>query len=120
MEPADAVLFGLGVRGMLGMLGVAVVSGAASLLMRLSSDQAAKARKALGEKFNDNDIIRTSLPLYGATHIVGSIVAGVLSYLSLSSAISGNALYSAVGVAAFSGARALNWFSERQFGPSKE
>lgn len=116
METSDAVLFGLGMRGMLGMLAVAIVSGAASLLMRLSADQAAKARKALGEQFRDADIIRTSLSLYAATHIVGSVVAGVLSYLSLSSAISGNALYSAVGVSAFSGARALNWFSERQFG----
>ena len=120
MGSSDAVLFGLGVRGMLGMFAVAIVSGAASLLMRLSADQAAKARKALGETFRDADIIRTSLPLYATTHVVGSVLAGMLSYLSLSSSISGNTLFSAVGVAAFSGARALNWYSERTFGSPKE
>ena len=114
------IVFGLGMRGMLGMLAVALVSGAASLLMRLSAGQAAKARKALGEKYNEADIILTAIPLYSAAHIVGSIVAGVLSYLSLSSSITGNSLYSAVGVAAFSGARAFNWLSERQYGPTKE
>ena len=89
--------------------GLATFGGLASLLQRLDASQRALDDRANGRQFNPKAIIQASKPLFIASHMVGAVFIGTMTYFLLSGqsiVTNGPAMIALILAVAYSGAQA--------------
>jgi hypothetical protein len=99
-----------------GTLGVSLLTGTITLLLRIRASQEARLRRNEGLAFEDGDIIRAGLWLYASSHVGGSVLAGFFTLFTTHDlGLSGHATAAAILCASFVGAKVVQHAAENSW-----